>query len=402
MNDLLEIAFLPGKGRGFKAKDYIPAGTTLHISHPLATTVSQEWLPETCQACFHFIYPKKHKVRAVTPQEQSLLATRWQLPLKKNSVLFKDVLFCSLQCKQDVIAKPDWELSLAINYRLDLEFARSTQTDLSTSPILESSAEEFIDIESDDALEAWLDHAWDSLTDNLDLHQPVEDSDRAMCRLIASCILRKNNEIDADIDTTFTTSAHTPQYKNLLVIQNNELSLFKSLYKSPITKLPKNPAASNLPQEILDVMALYSFFKRAVSQPLYHVPQLTHVNHQVFRAIFFRERANSFGLWEMGDEEIAKGTGGVSDDLELLGFGIYPSAVYFNHSCDANVIKIRDGNRMKFIARRMIDQDEEACISYGSVDDSLFVRRQRLFEHYHFTCACTKCVQEELYDDIIR
>ncbi|KAI8073705.1 hypothetical protein BDF21DRAFT_302151, partial [Thamnidium elegans] len=112
---------------------------------------------------------------------------------------------------------------------------------------------------------------------------------------------------------------------------------------------------------------------------------------ELFRSIFFRERANSFGLWEMSNDEVANASGGVSDDLELLGFGIYPSAVYFNHSCDANVIKVRDGRSMKFISRRMIDEGEEACISYGSVDDDVHNRRQRLLEHYHFLCQCIRC-----------
>ncbi|KAI8094830.1 uncharacterized protein B0P05DRAFT_439039, partial [Gilbertella persicaria] len=105
----------------------------------------------------------------------------------------------------------------------------------------------------------------------------------------------------------------------------------------------------------------------------------------LFRAIYFRERANSFGLWEMSPD------GTVTDDLELLGWGIYPSAVYFNHACDANVNKIREGRQLKFIANRTIQKGQEACISYGSVHDTVDIRRARLFEHYHFMCACTQC-----------
>lgn len=409
MNELLEVAFLPGKGRGYRALTDIPAGATIHVSEPLATTVSQEWTPETCIGCFDFVYPKKQKIRAVNEQEQIILLQQWSLPkAKKNSPsLFKDFLFCSQDCKSKLQAhgyqSTEWMTTLAVNYRLDLEFRNSKTYEINV-PGVQTLMDhvDWIDINNDDDLNSWLNHAWDYLTEDLDLYREIQDSDRSMCRLIASCILRKNGEKDANIQvTSIAAAAQLPQFKDLLVIQNNELSHFKSHFNHSLNKLPmhhnKEMYLSIIPAEILDVMALYSFFERAVCQTQDTIPILSHVDHHVFRSIFFRERANSFGLWEMGDDEIVKGFGGVSDDLELLGFGIYPSAVYFNHSCDANVIKVRDGKSMKFIARRMINKNEEACISYGSVDEDVHSRRKRLLEHYHFLCHCTKCVDDDLY-----
>ncbi|KAI8369000.1 hypothetical protein BD560DRAFT_330574, partial [Blakeslea trispora] len=86
--------------------------------------------------------------------------------------------------------------------------------------------------------------------------------------------------------------------------------------------------------------------------------------------------------------------GAITDDLELLGWGIYPSAVYFNHSCDANVIKVRKKRNIKFIAIHTIEQDQETCISYGAVHEPVETRRARLLEHYHFECQCTRCIDE--------
>ncbi|KAI9319328.1 hypothetical protein BX666DRAFT_1830835, partial [Dichotomocladium elegans] len=105
------------------------------------------------------------------------------------------------------------------------------------------------------------------------------------------------------------------------------------------------------------------------------------------RAIYFRENANSFGLWEMphGDNQ------GVTDDLELLGWGLYPSAVYFNHACDANITKTRDGRNMLFVANRDIEPGQEACIAYGSVEEPVLERQRRLLENYHFLCTCDRC-----------
>lgn len=399
MNDLLEIAVLPGKGRGYRAKVDIPVGATIHVSEPLATTVSQEWSPETCAYCFHFVYPKRLKIRAVSLTEQSLLLSQWNVSSKKNSLILKDMMFCSQQCKTLAIEHgyltSDWNMTLAVHYRLDYEFQRRMNYNI---PSLQRTKHgDWIEIDDDVALLAWLDHAWDCLTDDLDLYREIEDSDRSMCRLIAACILRKNSETKGTA-TPSATAATLPQYKDLLVIQNNELSLFKRLLKKPITKLAEYPLASMIPEQILDIMSLYTFFKRAMSLEVGNVPELENVNHQVFREIYFRERANSFGLWELEqDGDIAKGRGGVSDDLELLGFGIYPSAVYFNHACDANVIKVRQGKTIHFVARRMISQHEEACISYGTVEEDVYKRRERLLEHYHFICQCKTCVQEHLY-----
>lgn len=413
---VLEVTHLPGKGRGYIATTDIPAGAIVHVSEPLATAVSQEWTIETCMWCFDFSYPKKQKVKALNEEELMELMSRWKLiqSSKKKGKgssgmnVFKDLVFCSQECKQkcksQVYQLEEWYRTLGFHYRMDLELKRSLLHDTNV-PASESSIDikdvhsKWIDVDDDNALTAWLDHAWNTLTVDLDLYKEVDDNDKTMCRLIASCISRKISQDEGIIQPL---DSDLPKFKDLLTIQNNELSHFRShLHPNHPKKLPlhfsKEECLSFLPNEVLEAMALYSFFSRALNQDLSEVPTLSGVNHSLFRSIYFRERSNSFGLWEMGDVEIAKGGGGVADDLELLGWGLYPSAVYFNHSCDANVYKLRDGRKIKFIARRMIEKDEEACISYGSVGESFDDRRSRLLENYHFLCNCTRCVSEELH-----
>jgi hypothetical protein len=410
----LEVALLPGKGRGYKATTHIAAGSTIHISQPLATTVSQEWMPETCMWCFDFKYPKKQKVKPLTEQEQCALITEWKLKssAKKNSILLKDFLFCSETCRDSCksqFSTSEWNMTWAAYYRLDNEFKNCKPANIATSSedldCLVGKVKQWISIEDDQALSAWLDRAWECLTQDLELHRDIQDTDRAMCRLIASCIIRKHTAAADE------ASSPIPSFQDILLIQNNELSHFRSHYTSsvfPNNQLPDLHQFTNskklllaiLPSELLDVMALYTFFARAVTTPLHSVPTLT-VDHVLFRSIFFRERANSFGLWEHSDDETTKSESGVTDDVELLGWGIYPSAVYFNHSCDANVIKVRQGRTIQFIARRMIEKGEEACISYGCVDEDMSQRRTRLLEHYHFVCQCTRCIQEETIENLV-
>ncbi|KAI9473471.1 MAG: hypothetical protein EXX96DRAFT_307310 [Benjaminiella poitrasii] len=439
---MLEIAVLPGKGRGYKATENIAAGTTIHISEPLAASVSQEWTPETCFWCFDFSYPKKQKVKVLSTKEEQLeLLSQWLQSsvsyTKKGQVThvrhhpvlaFKDIVFCSETCQQEFktygLSSPfEWCMTLAANHRLDNEFKKSgsNETDIECKEYNHEAVTEWLDLtDNDQALSDWLDEAWTCIVnDENELYKVIDDADRTMCRLIASCIIRKDAE-----QHPCSNRSLPPKFDYLLVIQNNELSHFRSShFKSKRLSYPENKQSktslllpsirhlkldakekrelllSILPIEVLSIMALYSFFVRAFKDDhvtpkknSIKIPTLTNLDHRLFRSIYFREQANSFGLWEMSNDH---NDYGVTDDLELLGWGIYPSAVYFNHSCDANVIKIRDGRNMKFIAKRMIEKDEEACISYGNVEDDVENRRARLLEHYHFLCHCTRCVQED-------
>ncbi|KAI8382464.1 hypothetical protein BD560DRAFT_431853 [Blakeslea trispora] len=387
-NQYLQVAILPGKGRGYKATQRIDAGTVVHISEPIAAIVSHEWTPETCFWCFNFSYPKKQKVKVLTEIDRLALAQAWNLctskQIKNNKlpVFLSSILFCSEQCrdtfKQTQSSSDEWEQLLAAYHRIDVEFKKSEPTiRLEEAFAAKPSASLTIDSRDDEILMHWLDQAWDILQDSPQFfNREIETSDVTMCRLIATCIVRKNtNEI---------SSTYVQPFENLLVIQNNELSHFRAHCSHVM--LPKlDPTIPNqallllqtLPVEVLDIMALYTFLRRALTTPLFNIPTIVSVTHNLFRAIFFRERANSFGLWELPKHTSNQDEGAITDDLELLGWGIYPSAVYFNHSCDANVIK-----------------GQEACISYGAVHEPVETRRARLLEHYHFECQCTRCIDE--------
>lgn len=368
---MLEITRLPNKGRAYVATTDIPQDTLLCISEPLATTVSQEWTPETCMWCFHFSYPKKQKVKAVTEDQ----CKQWNISMR----YFKDFFFCSDRCKQLCINSFDhhWDTLLGIYYRIELEFLHENNS-LTIKKGSVSSIDESIDIKDDHALSTWLSYAWDCTTKDVDLYKELDEVDKPMLRLIATCLVKQLQG--------------STQFESLFDIQDNELTYFRQLYQNhqlPIVQDNKETYLSILPQPLIDVMALYCTFIRACRYKNNHIPTLPHVHHTIFRSIYFRERANSFGLWENGEQEE------ITDDLELLGYGIYPSAVYFNHSCDPNVLKKRDGRTFKFISKRYIRKGEEACISYGQVDDSVENRRSRLWEHYHFICQCSRCLKEQ-------
>ncbi|KAI9245544.1 hypothetical protein BDA99DRAFT_565862 [Phascolomyces articulosus] len=398
----LSICSFPGKGRGFVATQQIPAGTIVHTAEPLAAVVSQEWIPETCAWCFHFTYPKKMKYK----MEMKVSTTCLQKKKKKQhprstTMTSKDVLFCSESCQQKYQTygyhKNESELLLRCFHALEQVYhqRREKQTSNDNEDILHHDMNKFIkdllhqkvDIHNDEQLRHWIDQAWTTFVQHYHQGQATQtwmpdDAERTMLRLVACCVGRRQMEAEylfPELPVTVST------FNDLFQVQCNELAYIRRILLD-VDHENESRKEKRILDALFDIMQMYIFFLSATSDFL-------DCPHTLFRAIYFREMANSFGLWEMASKQEEE-DGNVTDDLELLGWGIYPSAVYFNHACDANIRKIRKGRQMVFISKRVIEQGEEACISYGCVEDTVQERRKRLLEHYHFLCACTRCEQE--------
>lgn len=106
-------------------------------------------------------------------------------------------------------------------------------------------------------------------------------------------------------------------------------------------------------------------------------------NPTVLHTVVARAAQNSFGIRSTDD-------GG----SEFLGYGIWPSASYFNHSCRPNVRKTRVGRAWHFSTSEHVKDGDELCISYlGGDEDDLdsLQRRQRLSSSWGFYCTCVKC-----------
>jgi SET domain len=101
-------------------------------------------------------------------------------------------------------------------------------------------------------------------------------------------------------------------------------------------------------------------------------------------AFLSRHLTNSFGIWELP----------ISADSENLGSAMYPSASYFNHSCEPNIIKVRQGRTILFVTSREVQNEEELCISYGHTEREVEERREILKEVWGFDCNCVRCIKE--------
>jgi hypothetical protein len=113
------------------------------------------------------------------------------------------------------------------------------------------------------------------------------------------------------------------------------------------------------------------------------LPSITPRN---LRAIASRDVHNSFGIWSYPGDSTA----------EMLGFGIWPDASFFNHSCDPNVgTKDRVGRVWHFRASKPIAEGEELFISYLSLEELIEMdhgtRQERLRSVWGFNCGCHRC-----------
>ncbi|KAK4933650.1 Histone-lysine N-methyltransferase set-6 [Elasticomyces elasticus] len=88
---------------------------------------------------------------------------------------------------------------------------------------------------------------------------------------------------------------------------------------------------------------------------------------------------------------------GSEDGEEYMGYAVYPSSSYFNHSCSPNVAKQRVGNAWRFWVVDNVREGEQLCISYLGGDEkdlSVEERRARLAEVWGFVCECARCQSE--------
>jgi SET and MYND domain-containing protein len=114
---------------------------------------------------------------------------------------------------------------------------------------------------------------------------------------------------------------------------------------------------------------------------------LPHLTAGMCRSLVGADNHNAFGIRAGGE-----------DGEEYMGYGVYPAASYFNHSCAPNITKQRIGPSWIFTAARDIGPGEECCITYLGGDEKdldVVARRARLEQVWAFGCSCARCCQDE-------
>lgn len=112
-------------------------------------------------------------------------------------------------------------------------------------------------------------------------------------------------------------------------------------------------------------------------------PLLPTVTATTLFTLSSRDSHNSFGIRSLED-----------DGSEFFGYGCWPAASYFNHSCAPNVEKRRVGRVWEFRTGKEVASGEELCITYLSGEERKLSREKRmgtLKKNWGFECGCERC-----------
>lgn len=113
------------------------------------------------------------------------------------------------------------------------------------------------------------------------------------------------------------------------------------------------------------------------------LPLLPLVTPETLFILSSRDSHNSFGIRSLED-----------DGSEFFGYGCWPAASYFNHSCGPNVKKVREGRVWYFTAGADITSGEELNITYLSGEERKLSRGKRMLtlkRNWGFDCRCARC-----------
>jgi hypothetical protein len=141
-------------------------------------------------------------------------------------------------------------------------------------------------------------------------------------------------------------------------------------------------AEDRTPYESIDVLFAHTKTYLALLAVL-PVALLPNVTAEMLYLISSRDSHNSFGIRSLED-----------DGSEFFGFGCWPAASYFNHSCNPNLEKKRVGRTWEFRANRDIAKGDQICITYLSGEERKLSRNKRMVtlkKNWGFECACERC-----------
>ncbi|KAK9457849.1 hypothetical protein V1511DRAFT_491030 [Dipodascopsis uninucleata] len=342
------IAPTPYGGRGCYATEQIPARKLIHVAvTPFTSVIIRDFKKEVCAYCFKYD-----------------LGRTWKF--KSEGGLW----FCTEECQSKWHSEEDPSGEI-IEVFQDIDktvaTARKKAFKISATEMDHDFVPEDFSFEPKDVEALW-DQIEQLLRQPLDenpLHNQItkykvlalEDVEYDSVRLVAVAIVRMYQEKTGCCSLSFSS------WERFMNLESHEFDL--------LNKLPA----------LLEVhIRVYIFLKEVMRSKYQEL-----VKPSTVRYILGREAANAFGIWQLP----------LSIESECLGSAIFPSASYFNHSCNPNISKERVGRSMQFTTIRDIQPDEELCISYGMLTDSPVQERQKLLsDQWYFSCSCSRCVRE--------
>ncbi|KAJ4386121.1 Histone-lysine N-methyltransferase set-6 [Gnomoniopsis smithogilvyi] len=335
---LFTVKETPGAGRGAFAAQTIPAGTIIHTATDLTVHVLlREYRGEVCWECFTYDRGKK-------------------LPVRDTLHGFT---FCSDSCAATSAQRYD-EVSLQAWAVLEATLRSKTKTE---------------EIQVDDLTKpdaAVVEAAWaiaeKTASSIVEARRNGTGATKAVRRVIQQAL--------SNVPTLILDTLHFQLHAIIVRYQYPEQWTSMLLLESDAC--PYTSA-----QELAGHISAFHYL--AASLPVELLPFVT---TDTLRTVKMREVHNSFGIRSLEDE-----------GSEFFGYGVWPSASYFNHGCEPNVLKQRVGRTWVFKAEREIREGEELNISYlGAPGEEKTLttreRRNRLEKTWGFVCICERCKRD--------
>jgi hypothetical protein len=326
-SDAFIIHSSPVEGAGmacFASRDLQPSEVVLHVEKPIANVVINSFRKEVCSWCYSYNYGAIHKLKLATDKGRGI------------------VWFCQQSCRDE------WRLSLGdVGWEATVAFEDGlTRTKLGGELARQDGP---CDIEQ-------FENLWDQASQ--EGHQIM------LARRTKPRHQPKTAKLPAHVDVDvarFILSA-------LISFQKEPATLQEVLRLTP-TLSPYLSSRNTL----LDHRSIYHYLLSVL--PI-NCPIISLVTPSNIVATVSRDAGNSWGIWDLSFA-----------GQELFAYCMYPSASYFNHSCEPNTTKERVGRVYQFKAKGNIPKGSELNVSYlGGAEDTLNViqRRKRLLVSHPF------------------
>jgi hypothetical protein len=345
---LFEIRNTPNAGRAVFASQDIPAGDLLWRSDDLTLSVLlREYRREVCGQCFEYEYGRDLSVRAQTV----------------------GFAFCSKDCQE---RWKQWNGDVGVQAWTAIEKLVKGRS---------KEDNEMVDTGLPRPTSNEIKKAWESVAAQAALIRTAREGDQT-----------KSNPVDGDVIEREPVQL-TKQHRKALqkALQQRISPDVMSFCVSGIVWRYNCPqdwekflalADDQTPYHSADDLQAFirSYLHLLAVLPL---PLLPFVTPETIFLFSSRDSHNSFGIRSLEDE-----------GSEFFGYGCWPAASYFNHSCEPNIEKNREGRTWFFKAGKDIEKGEELNITYLSGEERQLSRAQRMLrlkKNWGFDCGCTKC-----------
>lgn len=340
-----EIRNTPTAGRAVFATCDIPEDTLIWRSNDLTLNVLlREYRREVCGQCFKYEYGR-------------------DLDIRDKIVGFA---FCSKVC-QDKWRLENGEIGVSAWNAVEKLVKGRTKED-----------DEMVESDLPRPKKKDIDKAWESL--------------KLQAELIRAARETENNEATSktdECDKPKITKQHRKAISKALQAQISPDVM--SFCVSGIIWRHYNPSAwetmlalavDSTPYHSTDDLAAFTrtYLHLLVALPL---PLLPLVTPETLYLLSSRDSHNSFGIRSLED-----------DGSEFFGYGCWPAASYFNHSCGPNIEKKREGRIWEFRTGRDIEAGDELSITYLSGEERKLSRGKRMMtlkKNWGFECGCDRC-----------